>query len=79
MVDLYKYPPKSPRTIDVLKITDCIEIIVNDLARYGVPEKLAIELIMEYFLPLKKITDNLKDEYGKICFKDTPDFVFDTK
>ena len=77
MTDLYKYPAKRPRTIDTLCIFDCIEIIVNDLARYGVPEKLAMNIVMEYFTPLKKVTDKLKDEYSKICFKDTPDYAFE--
>ncbi len=41
MIDFYKFPPKIPKTIDRLQIADCMEIIINDLARYGVPERLS--------------------------------------
>ena len=34
-------------------------------------------LIMEYFTPLKHAADELKYEYGKMCFKNMPDSAFD--
>ena len=64
-----RYPIRKPRTIDRLEIYDCIEIITNDLARYGVPDQVAVSLIMEYFTPLKHAADELKYEYGKMCFE----------
>lgn len=72
-----RYPIRKPRTIDRLEIYDCIEIITNDLARYGVPDQVAVSLIMEYFTPLKHAADELKYEYGKMCFKNMPDSAFD--
>jgi len=39
-----RYPIRKPRTIDRLEIYDCIEIITNDLARYGVPDQVAVSL-----------------------------------
>ena len=54
-MDFYGYPSKIPRTIDRLCILDCIEIIVNDLGRYGVPERLAMEMIDKYFMPFSAV------------------------
>ncbi|MBR5507175.1 MAG: hypothetical protein IKV88_03915 [Clostridia bacterium] len=76
-MDFYGYPSKIPRTIDRLCILDCIEIIVNDLGRYGVPERLAMEMIDKYFMPFKRMTDECKERYSKICFRDTPESSFE--
>ncbi|MBE7050531.1 MAG: hypothetical protein E7394_07155 [Ruminococcaceae bacterium] len=76
MADFYKYPVKRPRTIDILEIQDCIEIILQDLFRYGVPDKLAMDFVSKYFIPLKRQADILKMEYGERCFSKTPDSAF---
>ena len=73
----YPYSAKRPRTIDRLDISDCTEIILNDLARYGVPHDLCIDLLKDYFIPLKRKSDILKQEYGEIWFKNTPDSSFE--
>ena len=77
MADYPRYPIRKPRTIDRLEIYDCIEIITNDLARYGVPDQVGVNFVMEYFVPLKKAADELKAQYGEICFKNSPDSAFD--
>lgn len=76
MADFYAHPIRRPRTIDRLEIFDCIEIIVADLARYGVPDSAAMEIVTEYFVPLKRVTDKLKREYGEVCFKNSSYKVF---
>ncbi|MBR5506752.1 MAG: hypothetical protein IKV88_01760 [Clostridia bacterium] len=68
---------KVPRTIDILEIADCLEIIVNDLDRYGVPDDDIADFLIEYFGALKKRSDELKKEYGEKWFKNTPDFAFE--
>ena len=59
MADFYRYPIKRPRTIDTLEIRDCIEIIIKDLARYGIPDELAVAFVSEHFMPVKKMADIL--------------------
>ena len=77
MATQYPYSSKKPRTIDRLSISDCTEIILNDLSRYGVPDDLCIQILRDYFAPLKKKSDMLKQEYGEIWFKNTPDSSFE--
>ena len=78
MADFFKYPVKKPRTIDILEIKDCMEIIINDLKRYGLPDTLIVDFMSEYFIPLKKQSDIMKMEYSKRCFSKTPDSAFES-
>lgn len=71
------YDSKRPRTIDILQISDCREIIFNDLARYGIPEDIAVNLVKDYFIPLEKETRKLKKDYGDLWFKNAPDNIFE--
>ena len=77
MIDFHKFPPKIPKTIDRLQIADCMEIIINDLARYGVPERLALKIVDDFYIPLKNTTDVIKSIYAEKCFKNTPDSSFE--
>ena len=77
MIERVEYPLRKPRTIDKLEIDDCMEIIMRDLERYGVPEKRVFDFLSEYFIPLKKISYELKKEYGEKHFRNTPDFAFE--
>ena len=56
---------------------DCAEIIVNDLGRYKVPEKLAMTPVEEYFVPMNKKAEEYKKRYGDMCTKDTPESSFE--
>ena len=77
MGEYSRYTLKRPRTIDRLEIGDCMEIIMKDLERYGVPQELVIDLITHYFNPLRVKSDELKKEYAEKWFKNTPDYAFD--
>ena len=70
---------RIPRTIDKLEIDDCMEIIMRDLERYGVPEKRIVDFMSEYFIPLKRMSFEMKKEYGEKHFKNTPDYAFENK
>ncbi len=71
------YPMRKPRTIDKLEIDDCMEIIMRDLERYGVPQEQITDLLTYFFNPLRKKSDELKKKYGEKHFKNTPDFAFE--
>ena len=68
---------RKPRTIDKLEIDDCIEIIMRDFERYGVPERQISEFLSEYFIPLKRKSYEMKKEYGEKHFRNTPDYAFE--
>ncbi|MBO5369089.1 MAG: hypothetical protein J6B23_00270 [Clostridia bacterium] len=72
----YTEPIRKPKTIDVLETRDCLEIIINDLKRYGVPESATSNLLDDYFIPMKNEIIRLKKEYGKKCFANSPDNAF---
>ena len=77
MGEYSRYTLKRPRTIDRLEISDCIEIIINDLERYGVPQELIVDLLTYFFNPLRAKSDELKKEYADKWFKNTPNSAFE--
>ena len=77
MEDIYSMQIKRPRTIDRLEIINCMEIVANDLARYGIPDSVAARLVEKYIIPLNKEATELKKRYSDVCFRNTPDSSFD--
>ena len=67
---------RKPRTIDRLEIQDCVEIIMRDLERYGVPGDTILDVLSDYFVPLRNKTNELKKKYGDICYANSPDHTF---
>ena len=45
--------PKA-RTIETLEISDVMEIVARDMARYNAPDEEAVRLITKYVIPMKK-------------------------
>ena len=67
MEDIYSMQIKRPRTIDRLEIINCMEIVANDLARYGIPDSVAARLVEKYIIPLNKEATELKKRYSDVC------------
>lgn len=58
-------PKRKVRTIEMLEISDVLEIVFRDLERYNVPDKICAEIFLKYIKPLKIETDKIKEEYSK--------------
>ena len=56
-------PKTKVRTIEMLEISDIMEIVFRDLERYNVPDKYCGEIFLKYIKPMKIETDKLKEEY----------------
>ena len=54
--------PKA-RTIETLEISDVMEIVARDMARYNVTDEETIRLITKYVIPMKKESDEIKAKY----------------
>ncbi|MBQ4630236.1 MAG: hypothetical protein IJB70_04540 [Clostridia bacterium] len=59
MLKFYERVIPKPRTIDVLEIFDCLEIVCNDLARYGIEYDEIMRICDKYILPMKWETDKM--------------------
>lgn len=61
---IYCNPPvKKLRTIETLEIFDIMEIVMRDLARYGVPDGEVANFLIEYVMPLHRESESLKSKY----------------
>ena len=65
MGELINLDGKKIKTIDALDITDCAKIIKNDLSRYGISEEDILDFLFDYYIPLKKRSDELKKCEGR--------------
>lgn len=52
---------KRIKTIDALDISDCAKIIKNDLSKAGVSDDDIVDVLLDYFVPLKIRTGKLKN------------------
>ena len=58
-------PFSKARTIETLEISDVMEIVARDMARYNAPDEEAVRLITKYVIPMKKESDEIKLKYRK--------------